>query len=205
MDRTRFNSSNYWEDRYASGGNSGAGSYNHLAEFKADILNGFFTRYKISRVVEYGCGDGNQLALLQIKSYIGYDVSPTVIEMNKQKFKNSKTKTFRLIDDETTDFEEADAVLSLDVIFHLTEDHVFEKYMRRLFSHPGAFFVIIYSTDTNRDRAIHVRDRKVTSYIHRQFPEWELFKSVNNPYAHIPHPNGSRCQFLFYRKRLVVT
>ena len=35
------NSSKYWERRYEQGDNSGSGSYNHLARFKADILNKF--------------------------------------------------------------------------------------------------------------------------------------------------------------------
>lgn len=201
MDRSSFDSSKYWENRYANGGNSGAGSYDHLAEFKATVLNNFFSRYKIQSVVEYGCGDGNQLSMLHMKKYIGYDVSPTVISMNQEKFKDSKTKSFRCIDDSTTTFEDAQAILSLDVIFHLTEDDVFHRYMNRLFSHPGASYVVIYSTNTEKDRAVHVRDRKITSYIHDTFPQWELFKSDANPYAHIPHPYGSTCQFFFYRKR----
>ena len=35
------NSTDYWERRYRKGGNSGAGSYNRLARFKAGFLNGF--------------------------------------------------------------------------------------------------------------------------------------------------------------------
>ena len=42
------NSREYWEKRYASGGNSGAGSYNYLAEFKAEILNNFVTENNIN-------------------------------------------------------------------------------------------------------------------------------------------------------------
>jgi hypothetical protein len=34
-------SESYWKTRYEAGGNSGDGSYNHLAEFKAEILNAF--------------------------------------------------------------------------------------------------------------------------------------------------------------------
>lgn len=33
-----------WEQRYASGGNSGRGSYGQLAAFKADFLNDFVER-----------------------------------------------------------------------------------------------------------------------------------------------------------------
>ena len=32
-------SKDYWEKRYSKGGNSGAGSYNNLALFKASIIN----------------------------------------------------------------------------------------------------------------------------------------------------------------------
>ena len=32
-------SEKYWEKRYIAGGNSGAGSYGKLAEFKAEVLN----------------------------------------------------------------------------------------------------------------------------------------------------------------------
>ncbi|WP_125185483.1 hypothetical protein [Botryobacter ruber] len=37
-------SSDYWEKRYSSGGTSGSGSYNRLAEFKADVLKSFIKR-----------------------------------------------------------------------------------------------------------------------------------------------------------------
>src|SRR5579859_8234848 len=56
-------SSTYWEERYRAGGNSGAGSYGRLAEFKAEVLNGFVHSRGIRSVVEFGCGDGAQLAL----------------------------------------------------------------------------------------------------------------------------------------------
>ena len=40
--RMRFpGSAQYWDERYATGGTSGSGSYNRLAAFKAEILNEF--------------------------------------------------------------------------------------------------------------------------------------------------------------------
>src|SRR5215207_6091130 len=56
-------SEDYWITRYATGGNSGAGSYNKLAEYKAEVLNDFVKRHNVESVIEYGCGDGNQLKL----------------------------------------------------------------------------------------------------------------------------------------------
>lgn len=56
------NSQDYWRKRYEKGGNSGLGSYDHYAVFKADVLNAFFKENHIQSVVEFGCGDGNQLS-----------------------------------------------------------------------------------------------------------------------------------------------
>src|SRR5258708_24901292 len=64
-------SSAYWEDRYRTGGNSGAGSYNSLALFKAEILNAFVRANGVQKVIEFGCGDGNQLSLFEYPCYIG--------------------------------------------------------------------------------------------------------------------------------------
>ena len=59
-----FNSASYWDSRYVSGGTSGAGSYGHLAEFKANVLNTFVANRNIKLVIEFGFGDGNQLILV---------------------------------------------------------------------------------------------------------------------------------------------
>ena len=42
-----FNSSEFREDRYKNGGNSGQGSYNALAKFKASVINDFIENNKI--------------------------------------------------------------------------------------------------------------------------------------------------------------
>ncbi|MGD9858413.1 MAG: hypothetical protein AB7U20_26025 [Planctomycetaceae bacterium] len=56
-------SSDYWVRRYRKGRNSGGGSYGRLAEFKAQVLNDLVREHRIQTVIEFGCGDGNQLAL----------------------------------------------------------------------------------------------------------------------------------------------
>ena len=53
----------YWEERYRNGGHSGDGSSGQLADFKAEVLNGFVKLYNVSSVIEFGCGDGKQLLL----------------------------------------------------------------------------------------------------------------------------------------------
>src|SRR5438105_12008770 len=48
-------SAQYWEDLYASGGNSGSGSYNRSARYKATVLNAFVQNHNIGTVLEWGC------------------------------------------------------------------------------------------------------------------------------------------------------
>lgn len=43
-----FDSKKYWNERYINGGNSGTESYNHLAQFKADVINNFVLNNQIS-------------------------------------------------------------------------------------------------------------------------------------------------------------
>ena len=64
-------SAEYWENRYSAGGHSGVGSYGSFAEFKADVLNQFVSTNRVQTVVEFGCGDGNQLSLAKYPKYIG--------------------------------------------------------------------------------------------------------------------------------------
>ncbi len=45
----KFNSKKYWNDRYVKGGNSGTGSYNELAKFKAHIINSFIEKIKYNQ------------------------------------------------------------------------------------------------------------------------------------------------------------
>ncbi len=145
-----FDSAEYWRKRYESGGNSGAGSYGALADFKAKALNSFVEKHSISSAVEYGSGDGNQLSLLQLPSYIGLDVSAAAIANIRVRYQGDSTKTFIEYDPDhfvADDSVRADIALSMDVILHLTEDARYEKYMCNLVS-SGRSFVGIFNTAT---------------------------------------------------------
>ena len=77
-------SRDYWENRYKNGGNSGAGSYNNLAAFKAKVINNFVTENNINTILELGSGDCNQLSYANYKNYFGYDFSKTAIDICKK-------------------------------------------------------------------------------------------------------------------------
>lgn len=80
--------SDYWEDRYRAGGTSGSGSYGRLAQWKAIILNNLVERNGILRVLELGCGDGNQLSFSTYPQYVGLDISAAVVAMCRQRFRD---------------------------------------------------------------------------------------------------------------------
>ncbi len=173
-------SEEYWIQRYRSGGNSGAGSYNNLAEFKGEVINEFVSKNKIETVIELGCGDGNQLEYFKIPSYIGTDISPFVLSKCRERFKGDEHKQFLLLN-EISD-QRADLLLSLDVIYHLIEDEVYHSYLNQLFDRAISY-VIIYSFDEDSDDfAPHIRTRKFTKWIEENIADFQLIKHIPNKY-----------------------
>ena len=177
-----FNDSEtYWQERYQKGGTSGTGSYGRLAKFKADTLNRFVAENNIDTVLELGCGDGNQLALAEYPSYIGLDISDIAIKVCSDKFSGDTTKSFLHYLDHIND--KYDLTLSLDVIYHLVEDHIFENYMAKLFDNSGRF-VIIYSSnyDEYSEDSPHVKHRRFTDWIELNRKDWRIIANLENPF-----------------------
>lgn len=179
---TGFSSAAYWEARYRAGGHSGAGSYGRLAAFKAAVVNGFVALNGITRVIEFGCGDGNQLGHFTIPDYTGIDVSPTVLARCRARY-----PALAFLDRTgLADLTPADLTLSLDVVFHLTEDAVFDAYIADLFGFATRF-VIVYASDHNATTAdAHVRHRAVSAHVQRTQPDWSLVARLPN--RHPFHP-----------------
>lgn len=184
----------YWETRYASGGNSGDGSYGHNAAFKARYLNSFVKDYEVRSVVEFGCGDGHQLSLANYPDYVGLDVSETAVNKCRTLFAlDSRKRFYRL---PTLWPVSAELALSLDVIYHLTEDNVYEQHLKDVFG-SATRFVILYTSDSDAVdpslyTADHVRHRPVCRDVTARFPEWLMMDCE-------PNPDGS--DFYTYQRR----
>lgn len=182
--KSKFSSTDYWEQRYKAGGNSGSGSYNHLACFKADFINGFIHANKINSAVEFGCGDGNQLSLINYPIYKGLDVSPTSIKICQTKFSNDSTKSFQLYNPHTfksSDFTEHEISLSLDVIYHLVEIELLNFHLTHLFQ-SASKFVIVYSTNFDEDQINHERNHHFTKWVEENEQNWTLISITENPF-----------------------
>ena len=200
-----FDSAEYWRNRYASGGNSGAGSYGALADFKAASLNSFISTNNIASAIEYGSGDGNQLSLLKVEKYIGLDVSPVAIENLKVKFANDASKDFIAYDpDDFTPTEslQSDIALSMDVILHLTEDFRYLKYMANLVASTRKY-VGIFNTATKiqlEKMAKHNRYRDHRVWMASHAPEFREIKVDLTP-VELGYPENTG---FFYYERLSV-
>lgn len=212
-DRRRFpGSAAYWEERYQEGGTSGPGSAGINARFKADTLNRFVRAHGVRDVIEFGCGDGQQLELAKYPRYIGLDVAKTSVAMCRARFANDATKAFRLYP--STEIVPgrgafvADLSLSLDVIYHLVEDAVFGQHMSDVFA-ASRRWVILYTSDSDRIRGAtepHCRHRPVARYVEQAFPDWGLSQRIPNanPLAGDPE-RGSSSDFYVYQRLCLPT
>jgi hypothetical protein len=180
-------SAKYWEERYATGGNSGAGSYGAQAVYKAAFLNRFVAEHDVSTVVEFGCGDGNQLTYAHYPRYVGLDVSKTSVAACIERFHGDASKSFFFYADDLfsdpAGLIRGDLAISLDVIFHLIEDDVFDRYMGHLFG-AASRYVVIYATDDEvEDTHDHVRHRRFSRWIEAN-TKWHLRETVCRPEPH---------------------
>ena len=197
-----FSSEDYWVRRYEHGRDSGRGSYGRLAEFKANVLNRLVEAQNIVSVIEFGSGDGNQLTLSNYPKYVGYDVSSTAVAACSELFKDDASKEFFLVSD--YDGRKADMAMSLDVVYHLIENAVFEDYMRRLFG-AAERFVVIYSSNQCapiEPVAEHVRHRHFTKWIEQNIsPQWELSEKIPNAFPYVEGDDDtSVADFYIYAK-----
>ncbi len=195
----------YWERRYRAGGSSGVGSYGELAAFKAEVLRGLIHEHGIQSIIEFGCGDGAQLALFDCPAYLGLDVSSTVLDRCRVRFAGDATKRFCLYTPQfprdLSGSAQAELALSLDVLYHLVEDDVFARHLRDLFG-AARRLVVIFSSDFEREEPVpHVRHRAFTAWVAANIPGWTLRRRIPNRYPYREEDgSGSLADFFIYER-----
>jgi hypothetical protein len=179
-------STSFWDLHYRARGTSGPGSRGEPAVVKAREVNRIVETYRIDSVVEFGCGDGYQLGMFSIPTYIGLDVSPTALRMCIDAFGADTTKTFLHYDQswwrDNLRIVHADMALSMDVIIHLVEDEIFERYMNDLFSAADRY-VLIYATDgpmPNKEPRF-TRHRAFGEWVATNMSDWQPIERLDNP------------------------
>lgn len=186
----------YWERRYAQGGDSGAGSSGRLAKYKAEVLNRFVETRKVQSVTEFGCGDGQQLLLAHYPTYFGLDISKTAVGRCRALFAADASKRFEIYEPKSfnpADFQ-ADMALSLEVIFHLTEENIYKKYLQHLFAAARRWVVIFSSDEEDTTGGIfpHFKPRRFTPDVPTG---WVLRERLSNP-----HRDVSVSDFFFFER-----
>lgn len=195
-----FDSEEYWRKRYRKGGTSGSGSYGRLAVYKAHVINELVHRLSIDSVVEHGSGDGNQASLFDLPVYTGLDVSKRVVNACRDRFSDRPGWQFMTTDsDASAQLEPHDLSMSLDVIYHLVEDAVFEVYMARLFD-LARDYVLIYATDHDaRAAGQHVRHRAYSEWISTNRPDWIEAETLAQPFPRLENNSPDDTALAFFR------
>ena len=197
--RKNFDSADYWTNRYEEGRNSGAGSYGRLAEYKAKTINALVTEKAVSSVVEFGSGDGNQASLFEFPNYTGLDVSPLVVERARDRFGDREGWAFDTVEAANVAPRSFDMSMSLDVIYHLVEDTVFDTYMHGLFAAADRF-VLIYASDHDAETLnSHVRHRAYSDWVAAHAPEFQVARTLEQPFPKSALSRTADTSFAFFR------
>ena len=193
-------SKTYWRIRYLAGGDSGWGSEGIRALEKAKYINGFISENinEIHTIVEWGVGDGKQLSLYDFrdKEFVGIDVSKKIIIKLQKKFQGSNMSFYSL--DRFQNHVKFDLALSIEVIFHLTEDSIFNEYMDNLFF-SSKKYVLIFSTNYDSQTDYHIRNHEVVNYSINRFKDFEFLSSEFIP--SFGENKDSSATFYLFRKR----
>jgi len=160
----------YWETRYSHGGNSGSGSYGNGLHNKLQLLNSLISKYDIKTIADIGCGDCTILnGLSPIEKYIGYDISPTII--NRHTANNTDShRQFKLIEGtKSIESDSIDLTLSLEVIFHQVIDTEYIEYMDMLLKTNATFILLLTMNErvltTEHIKSQHIKYRDVRSFM----------------------------------------
>lgn len=193
-------STEYWRLRYRLGGDSGAGSGGTSGAYKAKVVNAFVREFSVEDVIEFGCGDGRQLALAEYPQYLGLDISQDAVNRCRERFSGDDSKQFMEMEDYGG--QQADLAISLDVLFHLVEDEIYWSYLGALFQ-AGRRYVLVYSTSSKRPgkNLRHVRHRPVEKDILERF---KSFKRIDQFESKIPpaveYSDGGYTRFFAYER-----
>jgi len=201
-DLASFDVIGHWDRHYAAGGTSGDGNYGRLGEFKVGVLSDFVARNAITSCIEFGCGDGRILGLVSWPRYIGLDVSVVAVTSCINRYANDPTKSFFLYHPgcfvDRGGVLQADVAVSLDVVYHVTDDRLYDLYMKDLCS-AARRFVVLYSTDYDLIAVPRFRHRKVTTWMASHAAGFHLMRRVPGPFPG-NGPGKSDAEFLFYER-----
>lgn len=190
----------YWDNNYKTNGTSGAGSYGLLAEFKAEVINALIKEHQIQRVIEFGCGDGNQLQYINYPEYLGLDVASSAVQLCAERFKEDQSKSFMLYRPGlffNKGYFQADMTVCIDVLYHITDEHDFRCTLHDILQ-ASTNLIVLYTkiTGENIPQVIcTIKDRDIFHYL-AEYPEFQLKDIVPQR-----HTDLSSADFIILQKK----
>jgi hypothetical protein len=106
-----------------------------------------------------------------------------VVKQCHKLFQHDPSKRFLVSDISCAHFERGDLALSLDVIYHLVEDDIYEQYMRSLFEAADHFVIIYSDNEDSPGEASHLRHRRFTDWIESNKPDWQTVEHIPRSYC----------------------
>jgi len=202
---TRTETANYWERRYSSGGMSNTQDvvdqhvFPTLYKWRSVWLRHIFKHATAEgrplSVLDLGVGDGRQAFNIlcggQVESLTGLDVSWFTVHALENRLNSDRPLGCADMDVYWYDGfilpQEIhgltfDVTLSLQVVFHLLEDALFERYMALLFM-LAREVVVVHAPDIDDalPQIAHMRYRRFSSWVATWRPDWELKLRVPVP------------------------
>jgi len=129
--------SEYWNNRYSTGGTSGGGSVGGFRNFIQEIVANLEIEQG-KTILDYGCGDKKLWSGFLLRPYTGLDISDTIIERNKIKYPYDKY----ILPHELV--EEYDVSLCISVVFHVLEIGALVDILMDLALHTNDTIIISY-------------------------------------------------------------
>ncbi|MGO4529874.1 methyltransferase domain-containing protein [Paenibacillus sp. 2TAF8] len=188
----------YWEQTYRSGETSGRGSYGVLAEFKAEVVNALIQREGIHRVIEFGCGDGNQLKYMNYGEYLGMDVAASSVKQCASLYASDPSKSFMVYTPGlwfNRGFLQADLTVCLDVLYHITDEADFRATLSDVL-HTSTQWVVLYTRLKEQgDSGVQtIQDRNLFHYLF-DYPEFKVHEITRQRY-----PEQSSADFVILKR-----
>ena len=174
-----FDAVNYWNERYQRGETSGKGSEGFNYEYKRDYINRVIEMYQFERIVDFGCGDGNQIHELNIQQYHGVDIAESSIQRCRDRYAGDPRYRFDILD-RNVRFTHYDLALSLDVLYHIVHQVDYESYLRLLFGYSK--YTLIYANwEASESRVPHICYRNHFEAIQRLRISTQIIARDVNP------------------------
>ncbi len=133
----------YWERRYASGGSSGPGSVDEVRAWKWGVVRQYVGDPE--EVLDVACGDLSFWEGHDCASYVGIDVSPSVLAKDRER---RPPWSFIAASAATRLNVRRKVVFCFDLLFHILDDDAYHAILDNLCEYTGEW-LFLYTWQQN--------------------------------------------------------